>query len=165
MASKERDPDSKKDPGQPLTSNGIQEARDLGDQFVARGIIPAVYLTSCYLHAFRTGKVLSNRCSSADAPAPVIPLRLLTPHQLFSVQGIFLEAKENGHDLSSQDVVAFVLHHPRVNQLLSELTSQPGSKKELRFGTGVCLTADSLHNFLEGNSVEYCCIPDNCFST
>ena len=121
-AARERYADNVTEEDLPLTDEGRTQASALDAKMVARGIRPELYLTSQYLHAQQTGDILRDLI---DHAAALIQLRTSTSHEEYDFQGIPTEARESGHDVSGLSTIALVLHHPRVNQLLEKLTSQP----------------------------------------
>ncbi len=139
----------------PLKTEGEQEALKLGEKLAGVGLKPTVYLTSRYTHAQQTAEILRDK-AGGSSPAAVVALDMLTPHQEYTFEKIILESEQKGHDLSDLDQVAFVLHHPRLNQLVARLTTQPESRTEPEFAEAVCLTADSLADFINGQGKEYC---------
>jgi phosphohistidine phosphatase SixA len=154
-ASRERNPDLGEDKDLPLTSDGKKEACELGDRLVSLGLKPTLYLTSRYTHAKQTGDLLQDQVGG-NPLAALVAINTLTPHEEYTFERIILESEQNGHDLSKLEQVAFVLHHPRLNQLLARLTSQPESPGAPKFAGAVCLTADSLDDFIKGKGKQYC---------
>jgi phosphohistidine phosphatase SixA len=148
-ASRVRESSSDKDEELPLSPDGEKEARELGDKMASLGLRPTLYLTSRYAHAKQTAEFLRDQVTG-DPPASVVAISTLTPHEPYDFEGIIRESEQTGHDLSRLELVAFVLHHPRLNQLLGRLTSQPVSPGAPKYSEAVCLTADSLGDFLEG---------------
>ena len=154
-ATRERDPALKSDEPLPLKPEGKQEARELREKLPGLGLKPTVYFTSRYKHARETAEILGDQAGGISASA-VVAMETLTPHQEYTFEKIIVEAAQEGHDLSKLDQVAFVLHHPRLNQLVARLTSQPESPMEPEYAGGVCLTADSLADFINGQGKEDC---------
>jgi len=154
-ASRERDPNRDKDKDLPLTPDGEKEARELGEKMASLGLKPTLYLTSRYEHAKQTGELLRDQVGG-NPPATVVAIGTLTPHEPYDFEGIIRESEQNGHDLSKLELVAFVLHHPRLNQLVARLTSQPISPGAPKYSEALCLTADSLGEFLKGKGRENC---------
>ena len=152
-ASGERDPNPDKD--LPISPDGEKEARELGDRMVSLGFKPTLYLTSRYKHAKQTGEILRDQVGGSP-PASVVGVGTLTPHEPYDFEEIIRESEQTGHDLSKLELVAFVLHHPRLNQLLMRLTSQPAPPVVPKYSEAVCLTADSLGDFLKGKAKESC---------
>jgi len=152
-ASRVRDPNSNDDKDLQLTSDGVSEARELGDKMVSLGLRPTLFLTSCHAHAKQTGEILRDQVAG-DHSAPVVAIRSLTPNEPYDFEEIIRESGQNKYDLSKLDLVAFVLHHPRLNQLLERLTSQSVSRGKPDYSEAVCLTADSLGEFLQGKGYE-----------
>ena len=148
-ATRERD-QARDDEELPLNDDGKDEALTLREKLGGMGLKPAVYLTSRHAHAKQTAEIL------AGGTAAVVAINTLTPHKEYTVEKIISESEQNGHDLSNVDQVAFVLHHPRLNQLVAMLTSQPESQMESEFAGGVCLEADSLADFINGQGKEHC---------
>ena len=154
-ASRERDSDPSKDKYLPLSFDGKEEVRALGAKLASLNLKPTVYLTSLYAHAKQTGELLSDQ-GGGTPPAAVVAIDTLTPHTSWTFEEIIREAEQAGHNLSKLDLVAFVLHYPRLNQLLARLTSQPVSQETPKYAEAVCLAADSLSDFLEGKGKECC---------
>ena len=92
-----------------------------------------------------------------NPPAAVVAIGALTPHDPspFTFEEIIRQSEQTEHDLRIQEVVAFVMHHPRLNQLLAALTSQPVSQEAPNYAEAICLMADSLNDFLAGKGKEY----------
>src|SRR5919106_920827 len=139
-ASKESGPDLKEDSHLPLTPEGKRETCKLGNKLASLGLKPTVYLTSDHVHANQTGALLSAQMGG-NSPAAVVPIGALTPHDPspFTFEKIIRESEQTGHDLHVQETVAFVMHHPRLNQLLAALTSQPVSQAMPKYAEAICL--------------------------
>jgi len=150
----------------PLDTSGEREAKKLGIELARRGIKPAVFFTSCFAHAKQTGDILRDTLGG-NPPAMVVELCTLTPHYqgprewrgeawqgVRIPKAIIREAELTVNDLRDLDVVAFILHQPRLKQLLASMTSREESEFGFHYSEGVCLTADSLDAFLQGNGQE-----------
>ncbi len=153
----------------PLTPAGKQQARELGEEMLRRGLRPAVYFTSCFAHARQSGEILSNT-AGGNSPAQVIELCTLTPHYqgprawresgkpwkgADMLAAIDRETKLRQYDLRQLENVAFILHKPRLEQLLAAMTSQDEGKfRDLEYSQGVVVNAESLEAFLQGKGKE-----------
>ena len=149
----------------PLDTAGEEQAKRQGDELIRRGIKPAAYFTSCFAHAKQTGEILCNMVGG-DPPAKVVELCALTPHYqgpresrgtwqgISMLQTIIRELELTGNDLNKLDVVVFVMHQPRLQQLLASMTSQSESKFKVDYSEGVFLRADSLDDFSKGKGQE-----------
>jgi len=151
-ASRVQKPELGQDKDLPLTSGGRKEALNLAEQLATHGLKPAVYLTSRYAHAVETADLLRDQVSGT--PPRVVPLAMLTPHEEYTLEGIIREAQQHGCDLDKIDQIGIVLHHPRLNQLLAKLTPRPESPKAPDFAEAVCLSADSLQDFIRAKGKE-----------
>lgn len=149
-----------------LDSTGEEEARKQGQELARRGIKPAVYFTSCFAHAKQTGEILRDTVGGYPL-AKVVELCTLTPHYqgprkwqgnwqgIQILEAIIRESELTGNDLRKLDAVAFILHQPRLTQLLASMTSQGESRfVDLGYSEGVCLNADLLDAFLQGKGKE-----------
>ena len=112
----------------PLTPDGEFQAKDLAEHLKTAGDIPILILTSEYIHAQQTAKILQERLNRA---ALIIPLRSLTPSKP-DYPGVDQEkyAQAMWHELSSKAgvpslkndaTVIVVLHYPRQVQLALDL--------------------------------------------
>ena len=151
----------------PLDTIGQTEARELGAQLAERGLRPAVYFTSCFAHAKETGEILRETVARQPA-AKVVQLCALTPHYqgprewrcskewkgVRILATIDNESRATGNDLRTFDVVAFVMHFPRLAQLLGGMTSESESQFTLSCSEGVCVEAESFDAFLRGEGKE-----------
>jgi hypothetical protein len=71
------------------------------------------------------------------------------------LQAIGREAQALGNDLQQYEVVMFVMHQPRLQQLAASVTSQDESRfRGIEYGEGVCLRADSVQAMLDGTGTE-----------
>lgn len=151
---------------QPLTPDGEAESRARGEELLRRRIRPAMYFTSCFAHARQTGTILRDAIGG-DPPPRVEELCTLTPHyqgprqwrgqwhgsQL--LEAIVHEAAAIGAGLEQFEVVAFILHQPRLQQLAASMASQDESRfRDLEYSEGVCLYAESLQAFLNGQGTQ-----------
>jgi phosphohistidine phosphatase SixA len=148
-APRELNSDPTADPHLPLSPEGRDKARDLGKSLLAKGLRPEAYLTSSYAHAKETGQIMSTQTRRRKR-VPVISLDSLTPHHEFSLDMILSESLEKEVDLGTLEVVVFVLHHPRLNQLVARMTKQPESEETPEYADGVCVTAASLEDIRNG---------------
>lgn len=150
----------------PLDPTGREEARQLGEELARRGIKPEVYFTSCFVHAQQTAEILRDTVDRS-ATAPIVELCTLTPHYqgpkewrckwegVHILKAIIREAELKVSNLRELEVVAFILHKPRLQQLLESMTSQDESRFDgIRYSEGVCLKAESLNGFLQGKGEE-----------
>jgi phosphohistidine phosphatase SixA len=163
-----------------LTSCGIAEAEDCGGALFERGFCPTVCFTSWYAHARQTAEIISstiaqleaNRCTPKVAPS-IVELCTLTPQFPGSaswleaswrekekwdnhtiLDWIVSETKKTGYDLSETDAAVFVMHQPRMQQLLAEMTGKTIKISNTGFSEGICLQAPSLHEFVEGRGKQ-----------
>ena len=66
------------------------------------------------------------------------------------LESVAQEASLSGNDLREHDTAAFVLHWPRVQQLLVTMTSQTESDiGTIDYSEGVCVNAESVDALLE----------------
>jgi phosphohistidine phosphatase SixA len=150
----------------PLTPVGEAESRARAEELLKRGLRPELYYTSCFAHARQTGEILRDAVGG-DPPARLEELCTLTPHyqgprpqiepwrsrQL--LEAIAHEAAAIGAGLDQFDVVAFVLHRPRLQQLAASMASRDESRFDgLEYSEGVCLSAVSLQGFLDGRGTQ-----------
>lgn len=149
-----------------LDRSGEKDAARRGKELASRKIIPVAYFTSCFAHARQTGEILRDTIGG-DPPAKVVDLCTLTPHfqgprawrgrwqgtQI--LEAIIQESESTGNDLRELAVTTFILHQPRLQQLLASMTSQEElSFSDIGYSEGVCLKADSLDVFLKGGAVQ-----------
>ena len=152
----------------PLDAGGRAATKQLAAGLVARGLRPAVYFTSCFAHGKETAEIL-REIMGGDPPARVVTLCALTPHYqgpkawrcreewkgVRILETIGHEARATGNDLRALDVVAFVMHQPRLLQLLAGVTSESESRYvKIGYSEGVCVEAESFDAFLRGEGKE-----------
>jgi phosphohistidine phosphatase SixA len=143
----------------PLDPVGEQQAEKLGRELAKRGIKPDAYFTSSFVHAKQTAEILRNTIDN-DRRTEVVELQSLTPTYQGPPQsrgedwtGVLIP-KEIMRELalkgkSLKDITVFVLHRPRVEQLCAGMTSRDKSEFILKnYSEGICLSADSLDDFL-----------------
>jgi len=162
------DPDANKyylDRNLPLNAAGEAEAKLRALDMVQQGIKPAVYLTSCFVHARQTGEIMRDTID-LDPPASVVELLTLTPYfqgprrsrgnwqGSHMLESISEESRLTGNDLRRLNTVAFILHQPRLDQLLEamNLHSQLPSNNIIDYSEGIICRADSLDGLLRGYS-------------
>lgn len=161
---REQDPDvdEHKEKMLPLTSSGELEVRKRALDLKARGIIPNVYLTSCFTHARQTGEILRDTMNNASVD--VVELCTLTPHYQGPrrhrgdwrgsrmLEAIAQESLLRSKDLRKLDTVAFILHQPRLAQLLALITSRDESEfSDFRYSEGVCIRTESNEDCFAGH--------------
>jgi phosphohistidine phosphatase SixA len=151
----ERSPE--KDCNQPLTLRGVKQAEELAKQLTAEGV-PTLLLTSKWLHSRETTGLLAARMPPS---MPVLPLEALTPFGKrirFDLNEIIDESKQTGYDLFAHETVAMVLHHPRQTQLALMITGKDYRDWERmpkpKSAEAICLTADTLDDFVNGKGLE-----------
>ena len=123
---------------------------------------PTVYFTSCFLHARQTGEILRDALPLAPL-AKIVQLCTLTPHYqgprkwlgnwngVRMLESIAQEARLTGNDLRELETAAFVLHQPRLQQLLATMTSQEESLfNPISYSEGICLHANSVDSLIQG---------------
>jgi hypothetical protein len=146
----------------PLDSVGEMEARARAVNLSTMGINPDVYFTSCFAHARQTGEILRDTINTR-ASADVVELCTLTPHYqgprkyrgnwrgVHMLETIEQEARFRGKDLRKVYAPVFILHQPRLQQLLAIMTSQDESAfSSTKYSDGVCVRADSLDSLFRG---------------
>jgi hypothetical protein len=102
----------------------------------------------------------------SDPPAKIIELCTLTPHYqgprgwrtnwegVRILEAIDQESRIKGNDLRDVDTVAFVMHQPRLQQLLATMTSQDQSRfRSLTYSEGIRIKANSFDEFFQGKAV------------
>jgi Histidine phosphatase superfamily (branch 1) len=151
----------------PLTPAGEQQAHELGRQLLGRQIIPNLYLTSCFVHSRQTADILRS-VITPDLSPDILELCTLTPHfqgprdkrgewgtGIDILSAIQEESLATGNDLASVEVIAIVLHKPRLEQLLGGVMAQDQSRhRDLDYAEGVCVTATSLAALLQGKGQQ-----------
>lgn len=141
-------------PSLPLSPEGEEECRRLAAKLVQERLIPVHYMSSRHSHATRTAELLRQFIGSSATSVAVTPLATLTPGCEFTPEKIFLEAKMRGADLRSPDCIAWILHHPRFQQLISQMTSQPEAGTKPQGAEAACLEAEDIDAFVGGTAVE-----------
>lgn len=106
---------------------------------------------------------------AGDASIQVAELCTLTPHfqgpqhwrgenwkgvRLFAE--IVRETQAVRKDFGKLSVVAFIMHQPRMREILGSMTGRNETEFEFKYSEGICLRADSLGAFLIGKSTEEC---------
>ena len=152
-AERERHPDPQTDkqldPSQPLKQKGVEQAQELAERL--RKVKPTLYLTSKNLHAKQTAEVVCEALGG-DKSKDVVLIDALTPNDATETFDQIIEQAElAGRNPGSHDVVAVVGHYPRLNQLFAYLTGQITAANRLDKAEEVCLTANSLNDFRQGN--------------
>ena len=148
----------------PLSSQGQLEVRERALDLKGLEISPDVYLTSCFLHSRQTGEILRDTLSHASVD--VVELCTLTPHYqgprgsrgnwrgVQMLEGITQESNFKRKNLRELDTVAFILHQPRLQQLLATMTSQGETQfSGIKYSEGFCIRAESIEAFLRGQGV------------
>ena len=150
----------------PLDAGGQAATRRLAAQLAARGLRPTVYFTSCFAHSKETGEILRD---ALGPQAKIVALCALTPHYqgprewrcregwkgVRILETISYEARATGNDLRALDVSAFVMHQPRLLQLLAGMTSESEPRfARIGYSEGVCVEAESFDAFLRGEGTE-----------
>jgi phosphohistidine phosphatase SixA len=151
----------------PLDPIGEEETRQLGLELARRGIKPAIYFTSCFAHARQTAEILRDIVNGSST-AKVVELCTLTPHYqgprelrqkgekwqgLQMLGDIIRESESMISDLRELEVLAFILHWPRLEQLLASMTSKDESCfYNVGYSEGICLKAESLDDLLQGKA-------------
>jgi hypothetical protein len=70
------------------------------------------------------------------------------------LEAITQESNFKRKDLRELDTVAFILHQPRLQQLLATMTSQGESHfGGIKYSEGFCIRAGSIEGFLGGQGV------------
>ena len=154
-----------------LDAKGEAEAVERGRELFKREIKPGAYFTSWFAHAKQTADLLRNTLnalqgagSDSSRNAKIVELCTLTPQFPGSaswagpqkwagieiLEWIRSEAEQTGNDLRKLEVAVFVMHEPRLRQLLAGMTSEGESGLSFGFSEGVCLIAESLNGFLAG---------------
>jgi len=148
-----------KDEDQALSAVGRQQALALAAVFDKRSLRPEVYFTSKHAHASETAAILAARTAVG---ANVTEMETLTPRRSPlppSWNGTFThmvdETKTAGYDLSKLNVIAFVLHFPRINQLLAVLTATGTSLNEPGFAEAIYVRADTFDALCAGKGEEF----------
>jgi phosphohistidine phosphatase SixA len=154
----------------PLTEAGRGESIALGQTLCNRCLQPEVIFCSWYAHALETAEAIAATCSSArldavnPAPTKVVELCTLTPQFPGSavwaldktwagipiLEWITSEAEKTGNDLARLSVAVFVMHQPRMTQLLSSMTGGRVTRSSFAFAEGICVSAASIDLFLAG---------------
>jgi phosphohistidine phosphatase SixA len=146
----------------PLNGSGKSEARKTAQQLLKIGISPTVYLTSCFEHARQTGEILRDTIELAPS-AEIVELVTLTPY----FQGprklrgngrgsdmlvsIAQESRAIGKDLRRFNTIAFILHQPRLQQLIQVMTSQSEHQfYDIRYSEGIYLRSVSFEALFIG---------------
>jgi len=158
-----------------LDSQGESDAVKQGRELFNRKIIPEVYFTSWFAHAKQTADILQKTVSDLHEAGgdfnlnpKVVELCTLTPQfpgravwagpqnwaGINILEWIRSEAEYTGNDLRKLGVAVFVLHDPRIRQLLEGMTSGKYSQLMFKYSEGICLSADSLDAFLEGKGEQ-----------
>jgi phosphohistidine phosphatase SixA len=153
-----------------LSSQGKREAAERGRDLFNRGINPEVYFTSWFVHAKQTANILQKTVGDlhkdrrdSHLNPKVVELCALTPQfpgpenwagpqewaGIKILEWIRSEALYTGNNLRTLEVVVFVLHTPRIMQLLAGMKRGKALRPEFDFSEGICLTAESFDEFLE----------------
>jgi hypothetical protein len=162
----------------PLNPDGRKESENRGTELNKLGIKPTAYFTSCFVHAKQTGEILRDTMGGRS-PAEVVELLTLAPHYKgprawqdrrekerteaawlpVILEAIDLESQLKGYNLRNLNVVAFVLHVPRLQQLIKGMTAQTARppffdnksfEKFFEYSEGIHLTAASFDDLLRG---------------
>jgi phosphohistidine phosphatase SixA len=149
-----------------LCPTGEEESKKRGLELDKRGIKPAVYFTSCFAHARQTGEILRDSVGKIS-PAKVVALCTLTPHfqgprqwrgnwqGIRILESVIEESELMVKEVGDLEAIAFVLHQPRLKQLLAVMTSQAESRfEDIGYSNGTVLTVDSLRALLQGKGIE-----------
>jgi phosphohistidine phosphatase SixA len=142
----------------PLSQDGIDKINRLKDRLTRLNLYPEIYLTSEHTHAQETAWRLSDgrqnpMCLYAITPPTrdsrnKIDLEI-TQENIF--EAIIGEAKQARVQLSEQTMVAIVGHVPRLDWILTRLTSS--SFRSLNKAEAVWVRADSFSDFRRGKGV------------
>jgi phosphohistidine phosphatase SixA len=170
-----REQNGNADKALPLTDSGVAEAAACGSALFERGFFPTVCFTSWYVHARQTAEIISSTIArlessggTSEVAAPVVELCALTPQFPGSaswaktekwagvaiLEWLISETEKTGYDLSEMDTAVFVMHEPRMRQLLAGMTEGTISTRTFSFSEGICLQAHSLHEFVEGRGKQ-----------
>ncbi|MBV8417264.1 MAG: histidine phosphatase family protein [Verrucomicrobia bacterium] len=162
----------------PLNPDGRKESENRGTDLNNLGIKPTVYFTSCFVHAKQTGEILRDTMGGSP-PAEVVELLTLAPRYQgprawldrpekerteaawlpVILEAIDHESQLKGYNLRNLNVVTFVLHVPRLQQLIRGMTAQTARPPffdlesfDNFFGCseGIHLTAASFDDLLRG---------------
>jgi len=148
----------------PLNAIGKSETRARASQLIEQGIKPNAYFTSYFTHARQTGEILRDIIGSPQS-ATISDLLTLTPHfqglrrsrgnwhGSAILESLLQETRVVGCDLSTFETVVFILHQPRLMQLLQVMTSQNQSQfSAIGYSEGVHLCCDSIDALSQGQS-------------
>ena len=133
----------------PLSDLGRTQVQELTSEFLKVDLRPTLFLSSHYLHALETARLVAKELG--DHPAPTsVPLNTLTPHNPYTFELIVKEAAGLGFPLENVGAVCMVLHHPRVHQLTAAVTSTPLQAEDPGYATATCICGNSLTEMLQG---------------
>lgn len=165
----------KADKDLPLTDSGVAVATSCGSALFQRGIYPTVFFASWYVHARQTAEILSSTIARLEASGgkpkvavPVVELCTLTPQFRGSaswaqtekwaghaiLKWIISETEKTGYDLNETDTAVFVMHEPRISQLIEGMTKGTILTGNFSFSEGICLQAPSLRHFVKGQGKQ-----------
>ena len=162
----QKDPKYFPDKDAPLTQEGKAKVDLLKDLLTRLHLSPEIYLTSACEHARQTAERLSD-----TRPNAVYPIDALTPRIRTNITGgniwetVIDQAKQAGVDLSQQTIVAVVGHVPRLEWILTSLTSRPVVRRFNR-AEAAWVRAASFPDFLQGKGEVYCrlsVVEDDCY--
>ena len=122
--------------------------------------------TSCFAHARQTGEILRDTVGGSPL-AKVVALCTLTPHfqgrrqwrgnwqGIHILESVIEESELMVKGVGDLEAIAFVLHRPRLQQLLAVMTPGTESRfEDIGYSKGVVLTVDSLGALLKGEGIE-----------
>jgi broad specificity phosphatase PhoE len=148
----------------PLSEAGIHQAKELAGKLTTLGCNPAVYYTSCFVHARQTAAII--RGVLANASAEIVELCSLTPHYqgprewrdsvrkwtgLEILKTVQMESECLRRGVRQFDTIAIILHKPRIEQLIAGITSeQEGRFRDLDYGSACLLQAPSFNALFQG---------------
>ncbi len=142
-----------------LSLQGKKEVAFQSDLLQRLSLAPSVFLTSHFIHAQDSAKILATQLQGGDA-VKILSLCSLTPHSpVFEFESIVDEAQAMSIDWGSLDLVCIVGHEPRLSKLLTQLTgkrARPLSRKEI-----VCISAETLPQLLKGTGKLEFRLPSN----
>lgn len=162
----------------PLNPDGRKESENRGSDINKLGIKPTVYFTSCFVHAKQTGEILRDTMGGSPR-AQVVELLTLAPNYKgprawldrpekecteaawlpVILEAIDLESQLKGYNLRNLNVVTFVVHVPRLQQLIKGMTAQTARPpffdnksfdNFFEYSEGIHLTAASFDDLLRG---------------
>jgi len=141
-------------PQLPLSTEGEEECRRLAERLAQERLTAAHFLSSRNLHAIQTADLLQQSLGRPSATSLTTPLAALTPGSAFTLEMIAEEAQLRGVSVQNSDCTAWILHHPRLNQLSARMTSRPEISTKPSGAETVCLEATDFEAFLSGAAVE-----------